>query len=265
MSSLLDVLTLDQIDENHFISRVVTPDMRGINPDYTGLYGGQMAAQSLLAACKTVSPMQVPHSLHAYFLRAGRNTVPLEITVHRDRDGRSYSSRRIEASQQGEVIFTMNASFHQLETGPDVQAVHLPTVPSAQKSVAVPVPVGIVDVTLIDATPTVGNAFPHQTWTKVDVELPDDPQIHACALTYLSDFFSGLVQFDEFPKRPRLASLDHAMWFHRPFNMNEWHLMDWQAQTMAHGRGHYIGHIYDEQGRLVASIGQEMVVRESKV
>ena len=247
MSSLLDVLTLDQIDENHFISRVVTPDMRGINPDFTGLYGGQMAAQSLLAACKTVSPMQVPHSLHAYFLRAGRNTVPLEITVHRDRDGRSYSSRRIEASQQGEVIFTMNASFHQLETGPDVQAVHLPTVPSAQKSVAVPVPVGIVDVTLIDATPTVGNAFPHQTWTKVDVELPDDPQI------------------DEFPKRPRLASLDHAMWFHRPFNMNEWHLMDWQAQTMAHGRGHYIGHIYDEQGRLVASIGQEMVVRESKV
>lgn len=257
MASILDILTIDRIDEDNFITRVV-------DPDFPGLYGGQVAAQSLLAACQTVEPSQVPHSLHAYFLRAGRSARPIELQVFRDRDGRSYAARRVVAVQNGEVIFNMSVSFHQPEDGPDVQAVSMPSVLSPEESIAQHAPRGSQDIQLRNAAPNDDHDMPHCTWTRSITELPDDPQLHACVLTYVSDFYTGLIEFDEFPKNPRVASLDHAMWFYRPVNMNQWNLMDWLPQSMAYGRGHYIGHIYDQQGRLVAGLGQEMVVRESR-
>jgi acyl-CoA thioesterase-2 len=257
MDSILDILTIDRVDEDTFITR-------GIDSGFPGLYGGQVAAQSLLASCKTVQPNQVPHSLHAYFLRAGRSSLPIELQVFRDRDGRSYAARRIVAVQNGEVIFNMSVSFHQLEDGPDVQAVSMPLVLSPEESIVQGVPRGSQDIQLRDAAPNSDHDMPHCTWTRSVTPLPDNPHLHACVLTYVSDFYTGLVEFDEFPKNPRTASLDHAMWFYRPVNMNEWNLMDWHPQSMAYGRGHYIGHIYDQQGRLVAGLGQEMVVRESK-
>ncbi|MFA7322771.1 MAG: acyl-CoA thioesterase domain-containing protein [Candidatus Nanopelagicales bacterium] len=257
MAGILDILTIDQIDDDHFITRVV-------DKEFPGLYGGQVAAQSLLAACRTISEHQVPHSLHAYFLRAGRSAVPIELQVFRDRDGRSYAARRIVATQSGEVIFNMSASFHELEDGPDVQAVSMPSVLPPLTENSQPVPRGSDDIELVNASPNDEHEMPYRTWTRARIELPDDPHIHACVLTYVSDFYTGLVQFEEFPKNPRVASLDHAMWFYRAVNMNHWHLMDWQAQSMANGRGHYVGHIYDDQGRLVAGLGQEMVVRAAR-
>lgn len=257
MPSILDLLTIDQRNDSHFVTRVV-------DTTHPGLYGGQVAAQSLLAACRTVEDGQVPHSLHAYFLRAGRSTIPIELEVFRDRDGRSYAARRIVATQSDEVIFSMAASFHTPESGADVQAVTMPEVLPPIEGRSEAVPRGTGDIVLLDAQPTEGHDMPFRTWTRTTTPLPDDPHIHACVLTYVSDFFTGLVQFEEFPKNPRVASLDHAMWFYRAVDMNRWHLMDWQAQSMAHGRGHYTGHIYDEQGHLVAGIGQEMVVRAAR-
>lgn len=254
MPSLLEILTIDQIDEDHFVTRV-------LDQQFPGLYGGQVAAQSLLAACRTVSPKQVPHSLHAYFLRAGRSALPIELEVFRDRDGRSYSARRVVATQAGEVIFNMSASFQFPEDGPSVQALTMPALdptpgPEIHRELQM-----TADIELINAAPKPGAPMPDQTWTRALTALPDDPQIQACALTFVSDFFTGLVQFDEYPENARSASLDHALWFYRATDMNQWHLMDWHAQSMAHGRGHYIGHIYNSSGLLVAGIAQEMVVR----
>ena len=257
MSSLMEILTIDQIDEDHFITRVM-------QPEFPGLYGGQVAAQSLLAACRTIAPEQLPHSLHAYFLRSGRSALPIELEVFRDRDGRSFSARRVVASQAGEVIFNMSASFQFPEDGPSVQAMTMPKLEPAHGPGVRREPQMTPDIELVNAAPVPGRPMPDKTWTRATVELPDDPQIHACVLTFVSDFFTGLVQFDEYPEHARTASLDHAMWFYRPTDMRTWHLMDWHAQSMAHGRGHYIGHIYDASGRLVAGIGQEMVVRASR-
>ncbi len=254
MPSLMEILTIDQIDEDHFITRVM-------DPSHPGLYGGQVAAQSLLAACRTVAPEQVPHSLHAYFLRAGRSALPIELEVFRDRDGRSYSARRVVATQAGEVIFNMSSSFQFPEDGPSVQALTMPVLDSTPGPEAHRWLQMTSDIELIDAAPKTGSPMPDKTWTRALGKLPDDPQIQACALTFVSDFFTGLVQFDEYPENPRSASLDHAIWFYRLTDMNQWHLMDWHAQSMAHGRGHYIGHIYNSSGVLVAGIGQEMVVR----
>ncbi|MEI7453877.1 MAG: acyl-CoA thioesterase domain-containing protein, partial [Actinomycetes bacterium] len=190
MDSILDILTIDRVDEDNFITRA-------IDSGFPGLYGGQVAAQSLLASCETVQPNQVPHSLHAYFLRAGRSSLPIELQVFRDRDGRSYAARRIVAVQNGEVIFNMSVSFHQLEDGPDVQAVSMPLVLSPEESIVQGVPRGSQDIQLRDAAPNSDHDMPHCTWTRSVTPLPDNPHLHACVLTYVSDFYTGLVEFDE--------------------------------------------------------------------
>ncbi len=225
------------------------------------LYGGQVAAQALRAAGNTVPADRHPHSLHGYFLRPGRADRRVILRVERDRDGRSFSARRVAAIQDGEVIFSASVSFHVAEPGgsydeerPDVVA------PDG-------LPLRVVDPLLEvrEVTRSVYDGYPvaisNRLWVRVVHPLPDDPLVHACALTYVSDLGSGFGQIDV----PGLAkggpSIDHAMWFHEPLRLDDWVLIDllpWKANG---GRGVYLGSIRDRAGTLGATLAQEILLR----
>ncbi|RSM47069.1 acyl-CoA thioesterase II [Amycolatopsis balhimycina DSM 5908] len=246
------------------------------------VFGGQVAGQALVAAGRTVARDRPVHSLHGYFVRPGRPATPIVYRVHRIRDGRSFTTRRVDALQHGETIFTMSASFHGDEPG----LAHQETMPAAPPPESLPTP---REAFLLAGRDTPRNILPFdlrrvgedgwragtdparttQVWLRAADDLGDDPLLHACLLTYASDLtlLSGvtyahrLEAFGADDGRVAMASLDHAIWFHRPFRVDDWLLFDQDSPTAGGGRGLARGHFFDRDGRHVASAVQEGLVR----
>jgi acyl-CoA thioesterase II len=277
LDRLLDLLDLEQIEVNIFRGR--SPDER-----MQRVFGGQVAGQALVAAGRTVPADRPVHSLHAYFIRPGDPAVPLVYLVDRVRDGRSFTTRRVSAVQHGETIFTLSASFHRPEPGP----VHADPMPEAPPPESVErnsdrwarllgeVPSAVhdnpVDVRSVGPMSAEAARDPalrttqNLIWLRVDGDLPDDPLLHVCLMTYASDLTlldsvlagHGLSWVDG---RTSGASLDHAMWFHRPFRADRW-LLYAQKSPVAYGaRGLAYGQVFTAEGELVVSVVQEGLVR----
>ena len=247
------------------------------------VFGGQVAAQALVAAQRTVGAGRDVHSLHAYFLRPGDLTIPITFTVDRIHDGRSFATRRTQASQDGVPIFSMIASFQTPDEGLDHQTAMpegLPDpddVPSdAELLAAVDNPVAQswarrpFDMRHVPSPvyfSVEGDHVAHQAvWLKATGELPDDADLHRAALLYASDY----TLLEPIYRRHgvafvtpglKVASLDHAMWWHRPARVDEWLLYVQESPNAVGGRGLSLGRIYDRAGHLVASVAQEGMVR----
>ncbi len=251
---LLDLLTLERVEVNLFLTTVVHDDPRG-------LYGGQVAAQALRAAAATVEPDRHPHSLHGYFLSRGDASRRVLLTVNRDRDGGSYSNRRVIAVQNGTVIFNMTASFHRTEEGPDYQAHAAPAVapPDGLPSLDTRSSMHGIDIR-VPEQPRAGQEWPSRVWLRTRDSLADDT-LHACALTYVSDMFTGLTVVPGLTRVGPPTSIDHAVWFYRRVPLDDWVLMDKQPESIAGGRGTYTGRIFGRDGTLAAGIAQESVYR----
>ena len=278
LDRLLDLLDLEQIEVNIF---------RGRSPDETvqRVFGGQVAGQALVAAGRTVPADRAVHSLHAYFIRPGDPTVPLVYTVDRVRDGHSFTTRRVAAVQHGRTIFTLSASFHRPEPGL-VHAMPMPEVPPPEdlepnaarleRALGVSLPPRLKDSPIdlrsagalsIEAQrdPSLRTAH-NLVWLRVNGELPDDPLLHVCLMTYASDLTlldtvlleHGVSWYDG---QTSGASLDHAMWFHRPFRADQW-LLYAQESPIAYGaRGLARGEVFTAGGDLVVSVVQEGLIR----
>jgi acyl-CoA thioesterase-2 len=252
---LPELLELERIEDNLFRTIVVSDEP-------AGLYGGQVAAQALRAAAATVSGDRHPNSLHGYFLSRGDAGRRVLLTVHRDRDGRSYSNRRVIAVQHGVVIFNMVASFHVTEPGQDYQAHQLPevTAPEDLPDSEIATRLRGVDIR-VPPQPGPGQQWPSRVWMRSKSRLADDI-LQACALTYISDMFSGMARVPggRGPAGP-LTSIDHAVWFFRKIAVDDWVLMDLEPESTAGGRGMYTGRIFSRDGVLAAGIAQESLFR----
>jgi acyl-CoA thioesterase II len=283
LDDLLDLLDLEQIEVNIF---------RGRSPDETvqRVFGGQVAGQALVAAGRTVPDDRPVHSLHAYFIRPGDPSVPLVYTVDRVRDGRSFTTRRVTAIQHGKPIFTLSASFHHPEAGLE-HATPMPAVPRPEElrsnaerlaeAVGAPLPrhfrdspielrsVGPLSVELArDPSLRAEGEHSNLVWVRVTEELPDDPLLHVCLMTYISDLTlietalleHGITMLDG---RTTGASLDHAMWFHRPFRADRWLLYAQESPIASGGRVLARGLVFTADGDLVVSVVQEGLIRIS--
>lgn len=276
LEDLIELLALEPIEVNVF---------RGVSPDENRqrVFGGQVAGQALMAAARTVDSGLPAHSLHSYFLRPGDPHKPILYEVDRIRDGRSFVTRRVVAIQRGRAIFNMQASFHRREEGPTYQgeppAVPNPeTLPDFATRMAPhrdklgewydrPRP---IDSRWIQAHPIERRSKSQPTdrsqlWFRADGQLPDDEALHQCVATYASDMSlldtallpHGLGWGDDV----MMASLDHAMWFHRPFRADEWLLFDQTTPSSSNARGLARGEIYTRSGELVISVMQEGLIR----
>jgi acyl-CoA thioesterase II len=275
LDALIALLDLEAIEENIF---------RGQSPreERQRVFGGQVAGQALVAAGRTVERGAV-HSMHAYFLRPGDPTVPILYEVDRIRDGRSFTTRRVVAIQHGQAIFNLSASFHIAETGVEHQVLEmgdvpdpesLPTVRELLEPVIERVPEWYssrpIDVRYVEGVPWILRSEkqpPRQRmWIRADGSLPDDPLLHACVVAYASDMSlldTALMPHGLTWSHPGVmgASLDHAMWFHRPFRADEWLLYDQDSPTASAARTLSHGSIFAADGRLVVSVVQEGLLR----
>jgi acyl-CoA thioesterase-2 len=258
---------------------------RGVSPDdkRQRVFGGQVAGQALVAAARTTEPHLRVHSLHAYFLRPGDPSVPILYLVDRIRDGGSFSTRRVIAVQHGKPIFNLSASFHKDEPGLAHQAPAPGNVPRPEALpdfrtmwsthreelgdwYDLPRP---IDTRYVDWKPAErGEPLPPQqrVWMRADGTLPDDPLVHTCVLTYASDMTlvdtTLLPHGGEFDrKRMMLASIDHAMWFHRPFRADRWLLYVQDTPSASGALGLARGLVYTQEGELVVSVVQEGLIR----
>ena len=241
----------------------------GVGPRYPwgGLYGGQIVAQALQAAALTVDPRFQPHSLHAYFIRRGDDAEPVRFEVDRVRDGRSFVTRAVVARQPMGAILNMSASFQVAEAAVEVQTAALPpelVPPDELKSEGWST---IFDRRLAPETVR-GRA---DGWLRTHEPVGDDPVLQACALAYLSDdlptdavasLHPASTVGDEFHQRFFSASLDHAIWFHRPFRADEWHAQVFTCHGLMASRGLSIGYVFTPDGTHVATISQEVLFRE---
>jgi acyl-CoA thioesterase II len=230
------------------------------------LFGGLIAAQSLAAAGATVEPGRPPQSLHGYFIRGGKVGVDIEFTVEVTRDGRSFNTRRVTASQDGAAIFEMLASFHRPEPTTDWQRSIPPRLALADAQPITTLPERWADHFEARMSPGITSDWPKQPfWFRSHTPIEDDPLLRACALTFVSDI--GLVSAarppggTQSPGPGGAASLDHALWFHRPVDPHQWHLYDAVAVNHSDARGLAQGSITDEAGVLVASVTQESLWR----
>jgi acyl-CoA thioesterase len=255
-----------------WISELLQLDRRGntfVGPRPSGLegrlFGGLIAAQALAAACATVTEGKLPQSLHLYFVRGGQPGIDVEFEVERTRDGRSFDTRRVTAIQQGSVILEMLSSFHSFEPGVDW---HAPPAPMGDLAGATstPVPPDLADRFEIRIPQEGGGLFTGPPyWIRTRHPVEPDPVIRACALTYMSDM--GLMAAARPPGTPLVfgvgtaASLDHAIWLHRPFHPDQWHR--YQATPLNHNdsRGLVVGQFSDASGTLIASMTQEALWR----
>jgi acyl-CoA thioesterase-2 len=258
---LAGLLDLEVLDANLYRGQ----NERGARQRYS-LYGGQVAAQALRAAGMTVPPDRMPHSLHGYFLRPGLVDRPVIFHVDRDRDGGSFSARHVRAVQDGDVIFSMLASFHERKEAPALDAVATRGGPPPDELPARPSPL-LVEAREVTPTRIADGQIRHsdRLWVRAVTPLPDDPMVHACALTYVSDLGSGFGQV----RVPGLAaggpSIDHSLWFHEHIRVDEWMLLELWPLKAASARGVYSGSLRAEDGRLGAVITQEMLLREREM
>src|SRR4051812_35717577 len=284
LAKLIRQLDLESLEVNLF---------RGQSTDLGGksVFGGQVVGQALVAATRTVEG-RAPHSLHGYFLLPGDMAAPIVYEVDRIRDGRSFTARRVQAVQHGRPILSMIASFHVAEPGVEHQA-PIPSVPPPEslrstaelreqwlqeagdsvpervrEALRRPSPIGFRPVAPWNPLrPTV--APPEQKlWFRAVDRMPDDPLLHTCMLTYASDY--NLIPTALRPHAMSwigggtiVASIDHAMWFHRPARVDEWLLYTMDSPSAQNARGLARGLIYDRAGRLVASVTQEGLMRRS--
>ncbi|WP_236830908.1 acyl-CoA thioesterase II [Blastococcus sp. KM273128] len=254
--TVLDVLALEEIDRDLYRSTLLFADP-------FPLYGGQVAAQALLAAGRTVDPDRLPHSLHGYFLRSGDAARPTVFRVDRDRDGGSFSARRVVAIQGGEVVFSMSASFALPGAGPDQQVQEVPAVDHPDGLPVFELPRLFSVEGRRPPQPFPDAHWPTRFWARSTVPLPGDRLVHACVLTYLSDIGTGLSALPEDEAAPG-PSLDHAVWFHRHAPLDDWVLMDMVPRTVSGGRGWYTGSITTPGGLLAASFTQETLFRPGR-
>ena len=237
----------------------------GESPVYSWgrIYGGLVIAQALWAATQTVRPEHGVHSLHAYFILGGDLSEPVRYEVDRIRNGRSFTTRRVAARQSSGAILTLSCSFQVGESGPETQSGKIPDVPPPGELKS-EWDAGALrcDVELPPHPPR------SMAWVRFSDTLPDDPGLHACALAYLSDVNPMSAVHRSFPDEPEGglmgASLDHAMWFHRPARSDDWLLIDMSAHGMIRSRGLATGTVFHPDGYLVASIAQEGLLRAPK-
>lgn len=246
----------------------------GVGPQYPwgGLYGGQIVAQGLRAAAATVEERFRVHSLHAYFLRGGDHAEPIRFEVDRQRNGRSFVTRGVAARQAVGTILTMSVSFQVDEAGHDVQIAALPDVPGPDASV------GESWSQMFErkfTTPRASEPGKATAWLRMTEPIGDDPVLHACALAYLSDDLPtdavvglhpdvvGAEDDDVFHQGFMSASLDHAIWFHRPPVVDVWHLHDFTSHGYLSSRGLGVGHILTAEGAHVATVAQEVLLRRT--
>jgi acyl-CoA thioesterase II len=279
LEGLLQTLTLEPLEDNLFRG----PRAR---EGWQRVYGGLVLGQALVAAALTVDESRPIHSLHGYFLLAGDPEREIVYDVERIRDGGSFTTRRVRAVQHGRAIFSMSASFHKPEAGfehqspmPDVPPPEsLPSVRDIFDSSTADVPESMraywrrerpIDVRIVDASRYMSREprVPQQSiWLRSNGPLSDSPYIHQAILAYASDFTlldTALVAHGKllFDADVQLASLDHAMWFHRPFRADDWLLYTQDSPSASAARAYCRGSVYDRQGRLVASTVQEGLMR----
>ena len=280
LAKLLEALTLERLEDNLFRG------MRG-SEGWQRVYGGQVLGQALSASAQTVEAGRAMHSMHGYFLLAGDPNAEIVYDVERIRDGGSFTTRRVKAIQHGRAIFAMSASFHKAEDSYDHQSTmpavpppeDLPSVKQLVQHMMTKLPENMqaywnrehpIDVRIVDASRYASrDPRPAQqaVWLKANGPLPDDEHMHRAVLAYASDFTlldTALVAHGKllFDRDVQLASLDHAMWFHRPFRADDWLLYAQDSPTAFGARGYCRGAIYDRQGRLVASAVQEGLMRK---
>jgi acyl-CoA thioesterase II len=278
-SELLPLLEVEPLEHDLF---------RGNSPHDSPprVFGGQVAAQALVAAARTV-PTGVVHSLHSYFMRPGSPAAPILYRVQRIHDGRSFTTRSVQAIQGGEVIFVLAASFHDNvdeegfdhfepldEVPPPADSV--PTFPKRLTEWGIdavpPAQLRLIDFRPIEfVDPADPRPLPpeRRVWFRAVEPLPEDPLIHACVVTYASDLYllgTALLPHGVPSPSPevRFASLDHAMWFHREFRADEWLLHVQRTPSASFGRGLATGSIYREDGTLVVTVVQEGVIRRRR-
>jgi len=286
LKELLDLLDLEQIELDIFRGRSPAEQIQRV-------FGGQVAAQALVAAGRTVPAERAVHSLHAYFIRPGDPSVPIVYHVDRVRDGRSFTTRRVTGIQHGKAIFSMSASFHIHEEGLAHQAVGMPAVPPPEEVPTIqerlqavvgddpnwrdllsrPRP---VDLRYVNGLPWGSGegetgATEQSVWFRYDEGLPDDPLIHVVLAAYASDFTlvdTVLLAHGLSWRSPRItatASLDHAMWFHRPFRADQWMLYHQETPWAGNARGLARGQMFTASGELAVSVVQECLIRVSDV
>lgn len=258
-STLAELLDLERLDRDLFRGQ----NEPGARERYS-LYGGQVAAQALAAAGATVSDDRLPHSFHGYFLRPGLVDLPVIFDVNRDRDGGSFSARHVRAVQDGEVIFSMLASFHTRRESPTFDAVPTRDAPAPETLPSRPSVASLVEVREVTPTRIIKREIRHpdRIWVRTSTPLPDDPLVHTCVLAYASDLGTGFGQ----TQVPGLAtggpSIDHAVWFHAPLRADEWMLLELTPRKALSSRGVYDGSLRNADGELGAVIAQEMLLRE---
>ena len=236
----------------------------GESPEYSWgrIYGGLVVAQALWAATQTVDPRYVVHSLHAYFILGGDLKEPVRYEVDRVRNGRSFTTRRVAARQSGGAILILNCSFQVAEDGPETQSVELPDVPPPEE-LKQEWDAGAL-VCGVPQPPD--QKTPRSTvWTRFSSPLGDDARLQACGLAYLSDMNPMGAIYRSHPDDGNAelmgASLDHAMWFHRPVRADDWVLIDMNAHGMIGSRGLATGLVFRADGTHVATIAQEGLLR----
>jgi acyl-CoA thioesterase-2 len=279
VEELLSILDLERLEDNLF---------RGVTP-HSGrqrVFGGQVIGQALVAACRTVDGRS-PHSLHGYFILPGDPRIPIIYEVEHTRDGRSFTTRRVKAIQHGQPIFTLSASFHAEEPGLE-HSIAMPDVPDPDQ---LPTETEIRQRALPQLPESLRTYFERErpielrpveyqrymsrepmepkfhVWMRATSPLPDDPAIHQAVLAYASDMTlldSTLVAHGRtvFEKTIQAASLDHALWFHRPFRADDWLLYAQESPFTGSARGFARGSIYTRDGRLIASVAQEGLIRQ---
>ncbi|SFR81629.1 acyl-CoA thioesterase-2 [Marinobacter daqiaonensis] len=278
---LVELMDLAPIGDDHF---------QGESEDlgFPNLFGGHVLGQALMATTRTIED-RMPHSMHAYFLRPGNGSAPIDYEVQRVRDGGSFSVRRVIARQDGKEILTGSVSFHVEEDGFDHQ-LDMPEAPAPEslkteqelnQDLLARVPEKFhhqlmrnrpIEIRPVDPVNPLNPEIkpPHkQSWLRTQGELPDDPILHRCLLAYASDFaFLGTslnphgVAF--MTPNMQVASLDHAIWFHRDLRMDDWLLYDKDSPSAAGGRGFNRGNVFSRDGRLVASTAQEALIRRRR-
>ncbi|MCC8362114.1 acyl-CoA thioesterase II [Lysobacter sp. A6] len=280
VSELIELLSLERLEDNLFRGQ-----SRDIGTKY--VFGGQVLGQALSAAQATLTEPRSAHSLHAYFLRAGDIEHPIVYNVERTRDGGSFSVRRVTAIQHGETIFFLAASFQRVESGQAEHQLSMPEVPRPEDIAPTPdpspeqlakLPVKVQRWLSRQGPFEFRHVYPRdelnppkrppyqQVWFKLSERVGDAPELHRALLAYASDFhLLGTATFPHgisyYQPNVLMASLDHALWFHRPFRADEWLLYSIDSPSAQDGRGLARGQVFDRNGKLVASTAQEGLIR----